>query len=122
VIQDKEGAMTAFRILTIAMFGVLALYTGEVIAAHGMTLFEVYFGDMARMAWAGQFNLDFLFMLTFSALWTAWRNGFSPLGLVLAVVAFFGGSGFLAVYLFILSLQAKGDMREILLGRSRLGA
>ncbi len=114
--------MTAFRILTIAMFGVLAFYTGEVIATQGMTLFQVYFSDMGKMAWPGQFNLDFMFMLTFSALWTAWRNSFTPLGLALAVVAFFGGSGFLTVYLFVLSLQAKGDMREILLGRSRAAA
>ena len=112
--------MTAFRVLTIVMFGVLALYTGEVIASQGMTLFSVYFSDMAKMQWPGQFNLDFMFMLTFSALWTAWRNAFSPLGLILAVVAFFGGSGFLTIYLFILSLQAKGDMREILIGRSRV--
>ena len=112
--------MTAFRILTIVMFGVLAVYTGEVIATQGMTLFQVFFGDLAKMVWAGQFNLDFLFMLTFSALWTAWRNAFSPVGLALAVAAFFGGSGFLTVYLFVLSLQAKGDMREILLGRSRV--
>ena len=108
--------MTLFRLFLIAALAVITVYTGVVIANHGLNLFPAFFGDMARMGWAGQFNLDFMFILALSAIWTAWRNGFSPAGLGLAVVAFFGGAGFLLPYLLILTLRARGDMRSVLLG------
>ncbi len=50
-----------------------------------------------------------------SALWTAWRNAFSGVGLLLGVVAFFGGMMFLAIYLLILSFSVR-DIGELLLG------
>ena len=114
--------MRAFQTLLVAMFGALATYTGVVIAGHGWDLLSVFFGDMRRMTWSGQFNLDFMFMLTLSATWVAWRHRFSIGGLGLALVAFFGGASFLCAYLLLVSIQAKGDTREILLGRSRVGA
>jgi len=61
--------MAAFRALLVAMLVVLAAYTAVVISNHGWDLLSVFFGDMATMAWPGQFNLDFLFMLTLSAIW-----------------------------------------------------
>jgi hypothetical protein len=103
------------------MFGVLLVYTAAVIANHGWNLLSVFFGDMATMTWPGQFNLDFMFMLMLSGLWVAWRHRFSAAGLVLAVVAVFGGALFLSVYLLVLSLRTKGDVREVLLGESRGG-
>ena len=108
--------MTLFRILLMAMFAALSAYTGVTIAHQGMTLFSVFFGDMGRMAWPGQFNLDFMFMLTFSALWVAWRHRFTAGGLALAVLAFFLGSSFLCVYLMVISLAARGDVRRMLVG------
>ena len=111
--------MTLFRLFLIAALGVITVYTAIVIANHGLTLFPVFFGDMATMGWAGQFNLDFMFMLALSALWTAWRNGFSPAGLGLAVVAFFGGTPFLAIYLLYLLARPGGDLRRVLLGDAR---
>jgi hypothetical protein len=90
-----------------------------VIATHGWGLMPIFFGDMAKMDWPGQFNLDFMFMLTLSALWVAWRHAFSHAGLALALLALVGGASFLTVYLFIISLRAKGEMGEILLGESR---
>ena len=80
--------MRAFQLLLIALWLVLAGYTGVVIARHGLDLLPIFFGDMAKLAWPGQFNLDFLCFLVLSALWTAWRNGFSAGGLALALVAF----------------------------------
>ena len=111
--------MTAFRLLLGLMFGVLLVYTGITISGSGLDLLSVFFGDMQKMGWPGQFNLDFMFMLTLSALWVAWRHRFSPAGLGLAVLAFFGGSSFLCVYLLIVSFNARGGMSEILIGRSR---
>jgi len=111
--------MTLFRLALIAALGVITVYTAIVIANHGLNLFPAFFGDMAAMGWAGQFNLDFMFMLALSALWTAWRNGFSAGGLGLAVVAFFGGTPFLTIYLLYLLARTGGDMRRVLLGDAR---
>jgi hypothetical protein len=111
--------MNLFRLFLIVALGIITVYTAIVIANHGLTLFPVFFGDMASMGWAGQFNLDFMFMLALSALWTAWRNGFSASGLGLAVVAFFGGMPFLCIYLLYLLARTGGDLRRVLLGDAR---
>ena len=107
--------MLILRTVLVVHLAVLTGYTLVVIQNHGMNLLPVFFGDMAAMAWPGQFNLDFLGFLILSALWTAWRNGFSTLGLVLAVMAFFGGMVFLSIYVLILSLGTT-NIRDILLG------
>jgi hypothetical protein len=83
-------------------------------------LLPIFFGDMAAMGWPGQFNLDFTGMLTLSALWVGWRHEFSPAGLLLAALAFFGGSLFLTTYLLIVTSRSGGDMKEVLVGKSRL--
>ena len=111
--------MAAFRGLLVLLWVVLVAVTAVVIANHGMNLIPIFFGDIAKMGWPGQFNLDFLCFLTLSALWTAWRGGFAPVSLALAVVAFFGGAGFLLPYQLILTLQTKGDMATVLLGVRR---
>lgn len=108
--------MRAFQLLLILLWIVLAGYTAMVVMAHGINLLPVFFGDIARMAWPGQFNLDFLCFLVLSALWTAWRNQFSAVGLALALVAFFGGAGFLLPYLLWLSVREGGDIRRVLTG------
>lgn len=108
--------MIAFRILLAAMFAGLLAYTALVVAGHGWNLLAVFFGDMAKLGWPGQFNLDFTFMLTLSALWVAWRHRFTPAGLGLAVLAFFGGALFLSVYLSVLCVRTRGNVREILTG------
>jgi len=38
---------------------------------------------------------------------------------VVGVLGFFGGAPFLCVYLLLASFNAKGDMHEILLGKTR---
>ena len=111
--------MTPFRLFLWACLVVIVGYTSVTIANHGWNLLPIFFGDMAAMGWAGQFNLDFMFMLALSALWTAWRNGFSAGGLGLAVVAYFGGMPFLAIYHLFLLARTGGDMRRVLLGDAR---
>lgn len=108
--------MVVFRLLLVLMLIVLGTYTTVVILEYGMNLFQVFFGDMAAVNWAGQFNLDFMFMLALSALWVSWRHSFSPAGLGLGVLAFFLGVGFLTVYLLIMSTKVDGDFRRLLLG------
>lgn len=111
--------MLFFRGLLVLMLAVLSVYTALVIASHGWDLLSVFFGDIAAMAWPGQFNLDFMGFLILSALWTAWRHNFSALGVALSVVAFFGGMAFLTIYLLVESFRAQGDFRAILLGPAR---
>lgn len=108
-----------FRGLLILMAIVLTVYTIAVAQNHGLALYPVFFGDMAKMGWPGQFNLDFMFMLTLSGLWVAWRHGFSLGGLILGLIAFNGGASFLTLYLLVVSIQEKGEMKAILLGRER---
>jgi hypothetical protein len=114
--------MNAFRGLLILLWTIIAGYTAIVVANHGLDLFAIFFGDMAKMEWPGQFNLDFMSMLTLSALWVAWRHHFSAAGLALALLALFGGAFFLTAYLFFASLQTKGDMQALLLGTVRAAA
>ena len=111
--------MVAFRTLLIVMLIALAAYTGVVISNHGWGLLAVFFGDMAKMAWPGQFNLDFMFMLTLAGIWVAWRHRFSPSGLALGALTFFGGALFLSAYLLVASSRSKGDVHRLLLGESR---
>ena len=51
------------------MFVALSGYTAVVVAHHGLDLFSVFFGDIAKLMWPGQFNLDFTCLLLLSALW-----------------------------------------------------
>jgi hypothetical protein len=111
--------MSAFRVFLVAAWASLIAYTALVISRHGWDFLNVFFGDMARIGWAGQFNADFLLMLAISALWVAWRHAFSAGGLALAGVAFFGGAGFLYPYLVYLTVVEKGDMGAVLLGARR---
>lgn len=113
--------MTMFRILLSAIAVVIFSYTALVVANHGLGLFQIFFADMARMTWPGQFNLDFMCMLILSGCWVAWRHQFSPAGLALGLVAFVGGASFLSVYLLIVGWRANGGMAEILLGKARSG-
>jgi hypothetical protein len=105
------------RLVLIVHLAALTVYTAIVIANHGANLLPVFFGDIAAMAWPGQFNLDFLGFLILSALWTAWRSQFSALGWLLAVVALFGGMMFLSIYLLILSFNVR-TIPELLLGNT----
>ena len=111
--------MAGFRILLAGLWLLLVAYTAAVVSRHGLDLLPIFFGAIADEKWPGQFNLDFLCFLVLSALWTAWRAHFSPTGLALAVVAFFGGAGFLLPYLLLLSWRTRGNIAVILLGPRR---
>jgi hypothetical protein len=111
--------MTAFRSLLVLFFLVITGYTGVVAWSHGMSLLPVFFGDMAKLGWPGQFNLDFMCMLALSGLWVSWRHRFSATGILLGVVAFFGGVMFLSVYLLAESFRVEGDVASLLLGGNR---
>ena len=108
--------MTAFRLGLAAYLAILLVYTAVVVANHGMGLLPIFFGDIAKMEWPGQFNLDFLGFILLTAFWVAWRNGFSGLGFLLALLVPAGGIGFTSAYLLYLSYQTNGDAKAMLMG------
>jgi len=112
--------MILFRVFLVTVFLVIAGYTLVVIANHGLNLLPVFFGDMTKMQWPGQFNLDFMCMLLLSGLWVSWRHQFSATGVVLGLVAVIGGAPFLSAYLLVEGFRAKGDSRTLLLGAARV--
>ena len=111
--------MAIFRTYLVIVIAVLGLYTLMVGAEHGWNLIPLFFGSILAIDWQGQFNMDFMSFLALSAIWVSWRHRFSPGGLLLGVVAFFGGMMFLAPYLIWASLKSKGDVSDLLLGEQR---
>lgn len=108
--------MPVLRNILMVLFGVLFIYTVAVILRDGVGLFPVFFGDLMSVTWRGQFNLDFACYLVLSALWLAWRSGFSPGGTLIALIAgVFGMTAFAPVVLVLIS-RARGDVRRLLLG------
>lgn len=111
--------MALFRVFLIICLLVIISYTSVTIANHGWNLMPVFFGDIAEMAWPGQFNVDFMCFLALSAIWVSWRHHFSGAGLGLGVLAFFGGMMFMSIYLLIQISRSGGDVRVLLLGETR---
>ena len=114
--------MGLFRLFLITCLVAIVAYTSVTMANHGMNLLPVFFGDMAKMEWPGQFNLDFFTFLLLSGVWVAWRNDFNPTALALAVMAVLGGMLFLSIYLLFLSFRTGGDIKVMLLGERRARA
>lgn len=111
--------MTIFRLLLAAIITIVVGYTVVVVANHGLNFLPFYFDDVAQMSWPGQFNVDFSALLTLGSLWLMWRHHFSPLGLLYGLLIFPFGAPFLCSYLLIASVQANGDVKELLLGKTR---
>jgi hypothetical protein len=108
--------MGALRAWLVSIVVTVGAYTVVVIRDHGLGLFAQFFGDIAKLGWPGQFNLDFLFMLSLAGVWVAWRSRFTGAGIALGVVAVFAGAPFLSGYLLYLLAKTKGDLRTVLLG------
>lgn len=111
--------MSAFRLLLVAMFVGIVGISSIVGLNHGWNFIPIFFRDMASLTWPGMFNFDLMCFLLLSALWLAWRHHFSPGGLILGLLGFFGGTMFLAPYLLYAGYQADGDIKVLLLGKRR---
>ena len=111
--------MNLFRAYLLIWIIGITIYTSVTVAHHGLDLLPIFFGDMAKMAWPGQFNLDFFSFLCLGGLWLAWRHHFSLGGIALGLFIFAGGMPFLATYLIYHSFQCRGDIKALLLGTAR---
>lgn len=114
--------MTSFRLLLVAIIVIVGGYTAFVVVDHGWNFLQVYFNDIAKMEWPGQFNMDFAAFLILGSTWLMWRHNFSPLGLLFGVIIFPLGAPFLCTYLLFASFKANGDVKELLLGKTRASA
>lgn len=114
--------MTLFRTYLVLWIVAIGAYTAVTISAHGLDFATPFFGDLARMGWPGQFNMDFLGFLCLGGVWLAWRHHFSLGGIVLGVAIFAGGMPLLASYLLVHSVRARGDVKVLLLGEKRASA
>ncbi len=111
--------MTLFRLFLLVCLIAIAAYSSVTMINHGINFLPIFFGDMAQMGWPGQFNLDFMCFLALSAIWVSWRHQFSPAGLGLGLVAFFGGMLFLTIYLLVLTGRSGMNAKVLLLGEGR---
>jgi hypothetical protein len=114
--------MTLFRLLLVAIIFTVGGYTVFVVADHGLDLLPIFFGDIAKIGWPGQFNIDFSAFLILGATWLMWRHHFSAAGLLFGLIIFALGAPFLCAYLLVASFQANGDVKELLLGKTRAAA
>lgn len=106
----------AFRLALIAGWVfVLALSVRAVREMGFAAAGDVYFGDFAH-PWRAQFNGDFGMHLLLVAAWMVYRTKGLLLGLLSAVLAINLGGFFTLAYLLVMSIRAKGDMRQVLLG------
>ncbi len=110
--------MNAFRFFLVAVFATVIFYTFIVGSNHGWNIFSPFFGDIAAMNWAGQFNLDFSFFLIFTGLWMAWRNQFNASGIAMGLFTLVAGIPFVSAYLFVLSLKPNVGIKELLIGKN----
>lgn len=108
--------MLPFRILLVVFIILILSYTGLVIIADGINLFPVFINDIMSMTWSGQFNLDFSLYLVLSGLWIAWRDRFSPTGIIMGIIASILGMAVFAPYLLFAASKAKGDIKTMLIG------
>lgn len=112
--------MGYFRLFLAVCLLALPAYTCITISRHGWDLLSIFFGDVAAMAWPGQFKFDFLTFLLLSGLWTAWRNDFRLAGPGPALLAVFGGILFLPAYLRVLSYRTNDNVAAMLPGSRRV--
>ncbi|WP_421865030.1 hypothetical protein [Marinobacter adhaerens] len=112
--------MKLFCAYLVLVLTFILVYTGFVGIEHGWNLLPIFFDAIADMSWQGQFNVDFISFLALSALWVSWRHQFSNPGLLLGVIAFFGGMIFLALYLLWAIAKADGRSEIVLLGPARV--
>lgn len=108
---------TVFRLLLCAGWVLLLFVSIHAVRAMGLGgAGAVFMGDFAH-PWRAQFNTDFSLYLLLAGAWLIYRARSWGLGLVWAVLAINLGALFTLAYLLVVSIQAKGDMRQVLLGR-----
>lgn len=111
--------MNAVRFVAAILTAALAVYTVFAVANEGPNFVPMFLNDLTALGWTGQIFLDLVCYTTLSGLWIAWRHDFSPLGLVLGLIAVPGAWLFFGPYVLIASIAAEGDLVSLALGPTR---
>ncbi|MES2258441.1 MAG: hypothetical protein V4724_07980 [Pseudomonadota bacterium] len=114
--------MHAFRLMLLAAWIAVLAVTAYALQAQGTAAGEIFMADIKALSWRAQFNTDFLAHLLVFAVWVAWRGRFRPAAVLLGAACVLGGGVFSMIYLFILSLLARGDATALLLGSRKAQA
>lgn len=109
--------MNRLRVFLIVAWAVIMFITYKACSADGLSAGDIFMSDIKAMSWRAQFNVDFLVHLLLFGSWVAWRSRFRPTGVVLGVFCVLGGGALTLAYILVASIQAKGSVQSLLLGR-----
>jgi len=110
--------MRIFQALLAVVWVVVFYVTVVVTQRHGLAAsMDVFSADFDAMDWHAQFDIDLLANFLLVAVWAAWRERFSPRGIIAGICCLFGGSVVSFAYIFVLSFFAGGEMKKLVLGR-----
>jgi hypothetical protein len=108
--------VTGFRALLCVGWAILLWVSIRAVAAMGLgTAGTVFISDFGH-PWRAQFNTDFTLHLLLMAAWMIYRSKNWVVGVVCAVLTMNLGGMFTLAYVLVVSIQAKGDIRKLLLG------
>ncbi len=108
--------MLGLRIILLLVWCVLVYVTVLALSGSGLAAAgDIFASDLAAAGWRAQFNVDLLSHMLLLAVWVAWRRKFSLSGLMLGVLCIMGGL-YSLVYIVVLSIYHKGDVKALLLG------
>lgn len=110
--------MSHLRLFVLFIALVMIAYTIVAIRQDGLDFMTPYLIGVISLDWQGHINTDFTFYLLMSALWIAWREGFSPMAFALAGMIGLMGMVLFAPYLLRAIAQSGGNPQRLLLGKN----
>lgn len=106
-----------FRLALCVGWAILFVISFQAVSRMGFgAAGDVFIGDFAH-PWRAQFNGDLALHLLLVAAWMVYRSRSWIFGVICGLLAINLGGVFTLAYLLVVSLQARGDMRQVLLGR-----
>ena len=109
--------MLIFRTLLVVLWIAVLVVTVQAIGSQGLNAAgDIFFADLISSTWHAQFAADFTGHLLLIAIWVAWRHKFSITGVIFSILCVLGGGLFSFMYIFVTGIQAKADMKKLLLG------
>lgn len=115
-VMNRSSHLLLKILLLVQTAGVL-VYTALTVGSEGWNFLAVALQNVSSLNWSGQFALDFSCYLTLSGLWIMWRGRFGAAAVMAGLLAMIFGILFFAPYLLWLIVHAKGDLKEVLVGR-----
>jgi len=109
--------LVIFRVALCAGWAILFVISFQAVNRMGFgAAGDVFIGDFAH-PWRAQFNGDFALHLLLVAAWMVYRSRSWIVGVICGLLAIMLGGLFTLAYLLVVSFQARGDLRQVLLGR-----